>query len=466
MNEQIWLPDLLLADGRLESGLALVVDASGQILRLSRDPSDHARATRLSGQALLPGFVNAHSHSFQRALRGRTEHRTAAHRDTFWTWREKMYHAASALTPAGLHATARMCFLEMALAGITTVGEFHYLHHQPDGTPYPEPHRLAHLVVRAAREVGLRIVLLATGYARAGWRRPLHPGQNRFRYRDVATFLAGVTDLRSELARDHLPADVSLGVAPHSLRAVTLEDFSAINRHGRDHGLPVHVHLSEQRAENSDCRAESGSTPIALLARSGQLHPGLTAIHAVHVRPEEVRALAAADVSVCACPTTERNLGDGLAPTDEFIAAGLNLALGSDSQIQIDPLEDARELDYHVRLAREERAVLVPSRPGDPDGLARRLWHAATAGGARALGTSAGTLAPGRPADFFTVDLRDPSIAGSAGSLAALVFALERTAIRHVVVGGRPIVRDGRHPHAAAITAAFEQSQRELWTPS
>jgi len=465
-HEKIWLPDLLLAHGRLERGLALVADAAGTILRLSREPADLARAERLAGRALLPGFVNAHSHAFQRAIRGRTEQRTRATGDTFWTWREKMYHAATVLDAEGVYATARMAFLEMALAGTTTVGEFHYLHHAPGGGRYPDPNLLAKEVVRAAREIGLRIALLHCGYARAGWKRPPHPGQARFLYRTVEEFLEDVEALRLDLRGRYQAGEVWVGIAPHSLRAVPLRDFIALNRHGTERRLPVHMHVSEQRRENEECSGEHGLTPIALLAREGLLHAHFTAVHAVHVSPSEIEQLAAAGAGVCACPTTERNLGDGIVPADQLTGAGVRLALGSDSQIQIDPLEDARELEYHLRLQREERAVLAPSTEDDgeeADALARRLLTCATAAGARALGTPGGALEPGRPGDFFPVDLCDPSIAGLGESLGALVFSLERTAIRDVAVGGDFILRDGRHALQRAVVDHFSEVQRQLW---
>jgi formimidoylglutamate deiminase len=460
--ETAWLPDLLLAGDRLESGLALVAGADGRVARLSRDPADLARAERLAGRVLLPGFVNAHSHAFQRAIRGRTELRSPAGRDTFWTWREKMYHAATRLSDEALLATARLCYLEMALAGITHVGEFHYLHHRPDGHRHDDdPNILAKVMIRAAQEVGLRITLLHAAYGRAGWNKPADPGQRRFLCAGTDAFLADFARLRADVG--DRPA-VRLGLAPHSLRAVTLAEFEQLNAYARAHRLPVHMHISEQRAENEACQGEHGATPVTLLARRDQLHAGLTAIHATHVTPAELAALGEAGVTVCACPTTERNLGDGILSVHDLLRHGVPLALGTDSQIQVAPLEDARQLEYHLRLAREER-VVVDSGDGDgnPDRLALRLLRAATAGGARALQTDDGELAPGRTADFVTLDRDDPSVAGSDRLLAPLVFGAERTAIRDVVVAGRRIVRDGRHARAAEFTAGFTAAQRELW---
>ena len=372
-----------------------------------------------------------------------------------------MYHAALGLTPEGIYATARMCFLEMALAGITTVGEFHYLHHAPDGSRYPDPNFLAKEVVRAARDVGLRIALLQTGYARSGWQREPNPGQIRFLYRSTGEFLDNLTALRADLGKAYAANEAWVGVAPHSLRAVTLADFKQLKAYAATHRLPVHMHMSEQRAENEACRLENGNTPVALLAAEGLLDQGFTAIHAVHVTPDEIQALGRAGATVCACPTTERNLGDGIVPADQMLAQGVRLAAGSDSQTQIAPLEDVRQLEYHLRLQREERAIL--SAEPHPDDLSATLLDAATANGARSLFAPGGSLAIGRPADFVTVDLRDPSLAGGGQSLAAIVFGMERTAIRDVVVGGRTIVRDGRHAAQDAIVTEFEKVQAGLW---
>ncbi|MDB6167447.1 MAG: Formiminoglutamic iminohydrolase [Verrucomicrobia bacterium] len=465
-EEKSWRPDLLFIGERFERDLAMVADAAGRIVRFSREPRDLAKAERLHGRAILPGFVNAHSHAFQRVIRGRTEHRSNLSRDTFWTWREKMYHAARSLDAEGIHAAARMVFLEMALAGITTVGEFHYLHHQPDGRRHDDPNLLAKTVVCAAREVGLRIALLHCGYARAGWRQPPHAGQARFLYRTVEEFCGDADALGRDLGESHRADEVWTGLAPHSLRAVSFSDFREIAAHGRSRGLRVHMHVSEQRAENEACLAENGRTPVALLAASGWLDENFTAIHAVHLTSGEAQALGAARSTVCACPTTERNLGDGLVPAERLLEAGAFVALGSDSQIQIGPLEDARELESNLRLKYEERIILAPrdaAATEDPDVLARRLFSCATSAGARSLGAPGGSLAIGRPADFFTVDLRDPSIAGAGASLAAMVFSLERTAIRDVVVGGKKVIADGRHALQGEITDRFVELQRRLW---
>jgi formimidoylglutamate deiminase len=455
VNAEILLaPELTLVGDQFERGMTVGVDAAtGRITRVSRESSG---AVALPRRALVPGFVNVHSHSFQRAIRGRTEHRTGAECDTFWTWREKMYHVAQALTPEDLRDVARMAFLEMALAGITTVGEFHYLHHQPDGTPYADPIETAKAILAAADEVGLRIVLLQSAYTRGGFGRPLHAGQRRFCTPDPEVYCANLESLRP-LAR--------VGVAPHSFRAVPLEYVRHLHDFGRKLDLPFHMHVSEQPRENAETLAEHGMTPVDLLANEGLLDRRFTGIHAVHITESEVDQLASAKASVCACPTTERNLGDGIVRADWLYGRGVSICFGSDSQIQIDPLEDARALEYHLRLDRLERVALVDAGDTRESALARRLWQSATEAGAQALAVDAGVIRAGAMADFFTIDLDDVSIADAEDEalISSIVFSLERTAIRDIWIGGRAVVKERHHPLAADIVSRFQKLQRRLW---
>jgi formimidoylglutamate deiminase len=479
-------PELLYAGGRFGRGLAVVCDAgTGRVVRVARaDEELGGRVVRWPGRALLPGMVNAHSHAFQRVIRGRTEYRAAA-RDSFWTWREMMYTAAARLTPEDLYDASRMAFMEMALGGVTTVGEFHYLHRTPAGEEYEDPNLLAGEVVRAARDCGLRVALLRVAYARAGHRLPPDERQHRFIEPDPETYLrhaeALVNDLARENEADALPAAWA-GVAPHSVRAVPFEYLRAAGEFAAARGLPLHMHVAEQPAEVSACVEETGRTPVALVSDAGLLGPRFTGVHAVHVTPEEVALMGRARANVCACPTTERNLGDGIVPADALLDAGVSLSLGTDSHAQIDLLEDARELEYHLRLQRLERNVLARAKADEADargrdeasqlagvpelsGLAARLFECATAGGARSLSADAGELAPGRAADFFTVDLNDPAVAGANADdlLPALVFSLSRAAVREVYVAARPVVESGRHPAQDDIVARFNALQRKLW---
>ena len=433
---QAWLPDYIYTDGQFRSGQALVCDDSGKIVEISEQVPN---ATRLTGRAMLPGLVNAHSHAFQRIIRGRTEYRSQHTTDSFWTWREQMYAAATTLSPEEIYNISRLAFREMALTGITAVGEFHYLHHSPDGTPYSDPNLLAHEVIRAANDVGIRIALLRVAYARAGFNTDPNPRQVRFIEDSPDTYLEHLDQLLARIERKD--GMTWAGVAPHSVRAVPLDYLNTIVAFANQKQLPVHMHVAEQPAEVAACIEEYGRSPVALLDTEGLLSERFTAVHAIHVTPKAAGALARSGAGVCACPTTERNLGDGVVPTDLYFSSNVPVSLGTDSQIQIDLLEDARELEYHLRLQRTERNVLAPEGDTDRSALAARLFDCATVNGANAIGFNGGRLEPGAPADFFTVDLNDVSIAGASPDdlLANIVFSLSRTAIREVVVNGKTL---------------------------
>jgi formimidoylglutamate deiminase len=413
---------------------------------------------------MLPGLVNAHSHAFQRVIRGRTEYRSQQTTDSFWTWREQMYAAANRLEADGIYAASRMAFLEMALSGITAVGEFHYIHHSLDGSTHSDPNLLAKEVVRAAHDVGIRIALLRVAYARAGYQKEPDPLQLRFIENSPDTYLKRLEQLISDLGQSAGMAWA--GLAPHSVRAVPLDYLKEIVAFANKCALPVHMHVAEQPAEVSACIEEYGRSPVALLDTEGLLSDRLTAIHAIHVTPKAIGALARARAAVCACPTTERNLGDGVVPVDGYFDAGVRVSLGTDSQVQIDLLEDARELEYHLRLQRTERNVLAPANEQVRAALARRLFECATVNGAANIGYCGGQIVAGSPADFFTVDLNDPSIAGASAEdlLGNILFSLSRTAVRDVVVGGRRIVEDGRHAAQEEIVESFKGLQKNLWS--
>lgn len=466
-----FLPDLLYAGGRFERDVAIECDRAGRISRLARPGELDCPVVRLKNRALLPGQVNAHSHAFQRAIRGRTEHRSQEASDSFWTWREMMYSAATRLAPADVYDASRMAFLEMALGGITAVGEFHYLHHAPDGTVYDDPNRLAKEVIRAALDVGLRIALLRVAYARSGYQVEPNRRQARFIEPQPEIYLRHLERLCDDLKRSN-DDRAWAGVAPHSVRAVPLDYLREVVKYAEAHELPVHMHVAEQPAENDACVREHGRTPVALLADEGILSERFTGVHAVHISEDEARSIGRARAFVCACPTTERNLGDGVVPAAMLFDAGARIALGTDSHAQIDLLEDARELEYHLRLQKLERNVLAPhSQPPRQamDALAGRLFECATLSGAESIGAhGCGVLAPGRQADFFTVALDDPSIAGASPDdlLSSIVFSLARTAVREVFVGGKQLIEDGRHAQQTEIVAGFEALQRRLWAAS
>lgn len=422
---------------------------------------DRAKETRLkfnhtlSDREKLPGLVNAHSHAFQRVIRGRTEFRTTLNKESFWTWREMMYSAAERLTPEDIYDASRMAFLEMALSGITAVGEFHYLHNAPDGSAYTDPNLLSKQVIRAAHDVGLRISLLRVAYGRSGFNTESNPRQARF-IESLDEYIQNTRQLISDVSGEPL---VSVGVAPHSVRALQLDSLQRIVSFATDNQLPVHMHVAEQPAEVSACRAEYGRSPIELLATEELLSERFTAVHAIHVTREEIATMGKARAMVCACPTTERNLGDGIVPVDAYFAQGVNVALGSDSHVQIDLLEDARELEYHLRLQKLERVVLSDEQNNNQTTLARRLFECATSSGARSIGVT------DTANDYFTVDLNDPSVAGAQEEdvLSNLIFSGSRSAVKDVVVNGKQIVTDGHHAKQEDIVERFKALQKRLW---
>ncbi|MCA9793030.1 MAG: formimidoylglutamate deiminase [Candidatus Eremiobacteraeota bacterium] len=441
--------DYTFHEGRFHSDLVVSVEA-GRIVRVA--PRTDQQVQRLARRALVPGLVNAHSHAFQRAIRGRTEFRDPTRpSDDFWSWRECMYAAARSLTPEEVEVVSRMAFVEMVLSGITSVGEFHYLHHQPDGTPYDDPNELSHRVLSAAESAGLAPVLLKVAYARAGFGKEPNPGQARFLEPDVETYLEHLEQLRQ--------AGQAVGVTPHSVRAVPGDWLGRLGEYAAQHGLPLHMHVSEQPRELEECQAEHGLRPIQLLAERGLLGPRFVGVHAIHLEADEIEALGRTGSRVCSCPTTERNLGDGVVPAERLYQAGAGFCFGSDSNAQIDLLEDARQLDYHLRLVHLQRAVL-----GQGQDLAGRLFEAATAGGARALGLETGGIQEGLWADLVALDLDDPSIVGAPARdlLSTIVFSLERTAVKEVWCRGRQVVSEGHHPRAREAGQAFSRVMRRL----
>jgi formimidoylglutamate deiminase len=373
-----------------------------------------------------------------------------------------MYSAAARLEPDDIYATARMAFLEMVLSGITTVGEFHYLHHQAHGTPYPDRNLLAKLVIQAARDVGVRLALLRTAYSRAGFKKPANPGQARFITPGSDDFIQDCEELSGWVQRKGLNNFVSIGVAPHSLRAVPIEYVRAVGAYANRRGMPLHMHVAEQPAEIEQCHAEYGRSPVDLLHEQGILSERFTAVHAIHISEAESGRLARSKCTVCACPTSERNLADGAVPAHWLLREGGRISLGSDSQIQIDLFEDARLLEYHLRMTQLKRVVLASKGGHD---LTQRLFAMTTKEGARSLRLPVGEVAIGRPADFVSIDLDDPSVAGGEPDalLDQLLFSAERSAVREVFVQGKAIVHEGRHDAQTDIVDRFAKLQKRLW---
>jgi formiminoglutamate deiminase len=420
-----WCELAWLGGDTAEAGVLIDVDADRIAAVTSGVPAPLSGAVRLDG-VTLPGLANAHSHAFQRALRGRTQEGTGS----FWTWREQMYRAAERIDPDTYLALARATYAEMALAGVTTVGEFHYLHHGPDGTPYDDPNAMGHALIQAAAEAGIRITLIDACYLHGGIDRAPEGAQVRFSDGTAEAWVERV----SVLADGSSP----IGAAIHSIRAVDPDSARVVARWAHDGGRPLHAHVSEQPAENEACVEAYGATPTAVLADAGALGAGFTAVHATHLTEADVGHLGGAGACCCICPTTERDLADGIGAMRQLLDAGASLSLGSDSHAVIDMFEEARAVELDERLATGERG-----RHAAVD-----LLRAASTGGHACLGRAdAGRIEAGARADLVTVGLDSVRLAGTdaATALESVVFAAGAADVRHVLVDGRTIVEDGRH---------------------
>jgi formiminoglutamate deiminase len=420
----------------------VLVEVEGERIRaVAEDVDPPPDAERLEGLT-LPGFANAHSHAFHRALRGRTQ----AGRGDFWTWREQMYALAGRLDPDSYRALARATFGEMARAGMSSVGEFHYLHHGPGGEPYDDPNEMGDALITAAGEAGVRITLIDACYLRGGIDSALDDVQRRFADPDADAWAERVGRLEP---RKH----ARIGAAIHSVRAVDPESAARVAAWAGAVEAQLHAHVSEQPAENDACRAAYAKTPTELLNDAGALDARFTAVHATHASEPDVRLLGAAAATCCLCPTTERDLADGTGPARALRDAGASLALGSDSHAVIDHFEEARAMELDERLASGERGRHT----------AAELLHAATAAGHAALGwPDAGAIEPGALADLVTIDLDSVRLAGTgAGSvLDAAVFAAGAVDVSSLVVSGRQVVADGRHREfdvARELTTSIER---------
>lgn len=407
-----WLPDGPAADVRIE------VTDDGTLGAVV--PHVSPTGTPLPG-VVYPGFANAHSHAFHRALRGRT-HVT---RGSFWVWRQLMYELAERLTPARYLALATATYAEMALAGVTCVGEFHYVHHGANGRRYANANEMSDVLREATRRAGVRLTILDTCYLAAGFGRPVDGAQMRFSDGDADAWAQRHSDLKPD-------ASTRIGSAIHSVRAVPAEQIPIVARASENQ--PLHLHLSEQPAENDECIGAYAATPTQLLRDHGVLGPDTTVVHATHLSDNDIRLLGTQRVTACLCPTTERDLADGLGHGYQLATEGCNIAVGSDQHAVIDLLEEARGIELHDRLGSGQRGRF---RPED-------LVETLTASGHRALGwPEAGRLEPGAPADLVAVRLDTPRTAGV--DPAQLVMAAFAADVDTVIVGGRTVVRGGQH---------------------
>src|SRR5262249_37929987 len=430
--ELAWLPDRL---GGIRERVLIEV-AGNRIARVTPDLEPPPRAARLPA-LVIPGLANAHSHAFQRALRGHSEMRAPSagsageSSGSFWTWREQMYRLAAVIDPDSLHRLARAAYGEMTLAGGTLAGEFHYLHHQPDGTTYDNPNRMGEALIAAAAEAGIRITLLDTCYLQGGLDgRPLEGAQRRFGDGSAAGWAV-------RAGGPGAGPRGRLGAAVHSVRAVDERSIEQVAAWAAERQVPLHVHVSEQPQENEDCLRATGLTPTGLLARAGALGPQTTAVHATHLRPTDIQALGGSGTAICLCPTTERALADGVGPAAALAAAGSPLCLGSDSHAAIDLFEEARALELDQRLVTGRRGHHTPEA----------LLRAATAGGMEALGWDCAELAPGALADFIALEVGSVRLAGwtRESLLAHVAHAATASDVTDVVVDGRTVVSGRRH---------------------
>lgn len=447
---------LLGPDGWLSPGWLTVDDGGGVAACTGAAPKD-VSPVAVTGHA-IPGLANLHSHAFQRAMAGLTE-RAGPGKDSFWTWREVMYGFVRELTPDDAEAIATQLYIEMLKAGYTAVGEFHYLHHSPDGTPYADVAEMSERIVAAGRTAGIGLTMLPVLYMTGGFGgTPAGDGQRRF-LNDVCRFM----DIVAAIADRHgTDPDLTLGIALHSLRAVPpealAEAVAAVTAH--DDTAPIHIHIAEQVKEVEDCFAWSGARPVEWLMANAAVDPRWCLIHATHMTSDETIAVARSGAVAGLCPTTEANLGDGLFPLRTFLDAGGAFGVGSDSHISVDAAEELRWLEYGQRLTSLARNVAADAaRPS----TGAALYLNAMGGGARAAGRGEGGLVPGSRADVVVLDADHPAIAARTGDavLDSYIFTGTTTPVRDVMVGGKWVVRDGRHEREEPAARAFREVLRK-----
>lgn len=439
-----WFETALLTDGWADR--VRMTAADGRITALASEVAPAPGDARYG--VALPGIANLHSHAFQRGMAGMAERR-GPDSDTFWTWREMMYRFANRIGPDELEAIAALAFVEMLESGFVAVGEFHYVHHDRDGAPFADPAEMGARLAAAAAETGIGLTLLPVLYMASGFGGVAPRAEQRRFVQDIDGYAALIEGSRRAVAGLE---DAQVGVAPHSLRAVTPEGLYAALAIGADG--PVHIHIAEQTGEVSDCLRHSGARPVEWLLANAPVNARWCLVHATHVTQAELDGIARSGAAVGLCPITEANLGDGIFPAADFLAAGGRFGVGSDSNVLIDLAQELRSLEYSQRLARQGRNML--SSAGCPS-TGRTLFEAALQGGAHALGMAADGLKVGGRADFLTLDRAHPTLAGRSGDavLDAFVFADSRGMIDGVWRGGRQRVRAGRHVARDAVVRRY-----------
>ncbi|MBB5207045.1 formimidoylglutamate deiminase [Chiayiivirga flava] len=441
-------PQHLWRDGAWHADRAVKLTGDGRLASTLPDAADAAYTARW----MLPGVPNTHSHAFQRAMAGLAEHQTRAD-DSFWTWRETMYGFAATIGPDDLYAIAAQLYVEMLKAGYTSVCEFHYLHHRPDGRAYASPAAMSDALIAAARDTGIGLTLLPTLYVSGGFDgRALSERQRRFGH-EVDAYLQLVDALRARQT-----GQCTVGIALHSLRAVPEAAMRTVLDAARAWGgaVPIHIHIAEQIGEVQDCLAIRNARPVEWLLDHAPVDARWTLVHATHMTPDETARVARSGATVSICPSTEANLGDGLFPLRTYLDAGGRFGIGSDSHISVSPVEELRWLEYGQRLAARRRNIAVtPAQPS----VGETLFAHVLDSGAAATGRDIGALDDGRRADLIVLDEHAPHFAArdTTNVLDTWLFAGNTNLVRDVMVGGEWQIRNGRHRDEDAIAARYSE---------
>lgn len=440
-----------------QENVLVEMDTTGLISRVT--PNAQMPAGIPSFDLLLPGMSNVHSHAFQRAMAGLTETAGGSNDDNFWSWRQVMYRFKQRLKPSHVEAIAQYLYIELLKQGYTAVGEFHYLHNDASGTPYADRTELSQRIITAAQASGIHLTLLPVYYEASGFGgKPATEGQERFIH-TPDDFLALIRTLKSQIS-----GQMNLGIAPHSLRAVSGSSLNLLLNALPALGMedcPVHIHVSEQMQEVEDCMAWSGKRPVQWLLDNAPVAENWCLVHATHAGPQELAGIAERKAVVGLCPTTEANLGDGIFPAADYLRQDGRFAIGSDSNVCVSPWDELRQMEYAQRLATRRRNVLVTEATPS---VGYSLYTQAAMGGAQALGLKGGAIAPGRRADLVAVDTSAPLFAGKKWDqwLDTLIFILQAPPVSHVWIAGRCVIENGHHRLEEQSAHAWRNTIREI----
>ena len=458
MTEQIYLAEKAWLNGRWQNNVCMQVDEQGLISSLTTNEGSPPEAIRLKGY-VLPGMPNCHSHAFQRGFAGLSEYQ-ANPSDSFWTWRSIMYQFVSEMTPEQLFTIARQLYLEMLQAGYSSVAEFHYLHQGPGGERHANPAEMSEAIIAAAKETGIGLTLLPVYYRYAGFgNKAPTEGQLRFTH-EPEEYFALLEHLNQKLLDS---SNMTLGIAPHSLRAVSPEDINEAVAvlHGLDDKAPVHIHIAEQTQEVDDCLAAVGARPVEYLLNECTVDDRWCLIHATHLSDEEIERLAASQAVAGLCPTTEANLGDGVFPAVDYLKSDGRIAVGSDSHISVNMLEELRILEYSQRLFHRRRALIASEARSS---VGETLYFESLKGGAQCMNRPSGSLEEGKLADFICLDPEHPSLVGKPDQylLDSLIFSVSDSPIIANYVAGRCVYNKENSEPLRTSTLAFKQVLESL----